>query len=157
MEQPIVADIGTSSLEVLGKLKGKASELLSSASTLAKENIAFFNPMQCDLSVLQCNTAVYYVIGMIILFIVLFVFRITKYSKISLMFSTLSLCMVFIATSLLLVNLCVNASPNWHSYLTLGIAILLTITILSWFNTKQPEQPHVIIAQPSIPIPEVKK
>lgn len=97
-------------------------------------NQQYLNPMKCDLSFLKCNYAVYFMVGMIILFLALILFAAHKYSNLSLFIVTLCFGIIFVVCSLLLIHLCSSNSPTMYSYITLGVAILITLLVITFFR-----------------------
>lgn len=94
----------------------------------------YLNPMQCNLSFMKCNTVTYFIIGGILLFAVLLLLFANQQSGIKLLLSTVCLCAIFIACSLVLINLCVSNAPGVFSYITIGGAILMTLVIVLAFR-----------------------
>lgn len=97
-------------------------------------NAQYLNPLKCDLAFLKCNNVVYFMIGMIVLFLAVILFTAHKYSNISLFIVTVCLGIIFVVASIVLIHFCYEKSPSMYSYITLGIAILLTLVIVSFFK-----------------------
>lgn len=127
-------------MDNLNKFKGVVNDAVK------KVDVKYLNPLQCNLSFMNCNMFIYFVIGMIALFTLLLIFMSSRYSKISLLLATLSLCIVFIGCSLLLLNMCILKKPEIYSYITLGCAIFVVIIIFAIFR---PSQTPTVITVPA--------
>lgn len=124
-------DTVTSGLNKLSQLASESAEKLS--QLVPQIEPKYLNPLQCQ-PFSKCKLFVYFIIGMIAVFTLLLLFRASKLSKFSLLLSTLCLCIVFIACSLLLLNLCVAGASDILSYITLGVSILVIIIIIMFFK-----------------------
>lgn len=94
----------------------------------------YLNPLQCSLNIPNLHLVLYFVIGMIALFVILFLFKSQNMSKISLLLSTTCLCAIFLVSTMLLVNLCVNNYPDVYNYLSIMGAFILTSCTVWMFN-----------------------
>lgn len=97
-------------------------------------NPAYLNPLQCNLSFMHCNSFIYFLIGFIALYTIWIVFFSSKYSKISLLMTISCLGILFIGSSLLLLNMCVLKKPDMYSYIILGITAVFALLIFSLFR-----------------------
>lgn len=94
----------------------------------------YLNPLKCELSFQKCHVALYYVIGMITLYLLVILFTAHKYSNISLFIITICLGVIIIGCALILLNLCYANSPSIYSYITLGVSTLLTFMVIVFFR-----------------------
>jgi phosphoglycerol transferase MdoB-like AlkP superfamily enzyme len=120
---------------------------------LHKVDPKYLNPLQCNLSFMHCNAFVYFVIGMVVLFTVWLLFFSSKYSKFSLLLTTVCLGLIFIGCSLLLLNMCALNKPDLYNYIALGCSAIVVLLVLRFFRSSD-ETPKQIIQQVPVIVPQ---
>lgn len=96
----------------------------------------YLNPLKCNLSFMNCNMFIYFMIGIIIIFSIFLLFHANKYSGFNLFLSTMCMGMIFAVCSLLLLNICITNSSVIYSYMTLTIGTLLILMLTVFIKKK---------------------
>lgn len=94
----------------------------------------YLNPLKCDVSVVNCDWYIYYAIAIVIMFTVLFIIYLSKYSKTTLILSTLCHLVLFIMCSIVILNVCSSNASKTLGITVTGISILLTLLLIIFFS-----------------------
>lgn len=96
---------------------------------------SFLNPLGCDFSLFsRCNPVFYYIVGMIALLCIMFVLFANKVSRGTLLMSTICHILIFVACSIVLLNLCVSGRVAFFSYVVIAVALLCTFMVVLMFS-----------------------
>jgi len=97
-------------------------------------NEQYLNPLKCEISLDKCRTALYFVVGMVAIYLLTILFSAHKYSNISLFLTTILLCVILFGGFTLLMNLHISNYPPTYEYVTIVGGLLLSLVIVLFFK-----------------------
>jgi hypothetical protein len=87
------------------------------------------NPLKCESTGLMCDPVIFYIIGMTLLLVFMFIINYCKRNKLFSLITIFINIFVFIGCLIILINLCIYKKPTIYSYIIIFISVLTTYLI----------------------------
>ena len=91
--------------------------------------ISYVNPLNCDLSFVNCKTYLYFVVGTILLLTVGMIVYYDSFTGPRMALSLACMCVIFLLCSVVLLNLCKTGNSSLYSYATIGVSALVAVVV----------------------------
>lgn len=97
----------------------------------------YINPLKCDTSFLQCKPFVYYEIGITILILLIAVMLSNNISPISVIPSVMCIGLIFVVSSIALLNGCMEKWSNIYMYSIIAGGCLMIVCLAMFFKKNE--------------------